>query len=251
MSWWGKGLGLAAGYLAGGFLGAALGAALGYSTDKGFKGYAGGLSGEQRRMSAALLEHLFALLGAVAKADGRVSQVEVAWAEKRLQRLRPSRAQRDRLIRAFDAGRRADFDLEARLAALRPLLIRDPALAKAVLQGLIDLARCDGHIHKSQSTLVWRCGMALGVPRAWLQSRMVDFTRSANTSPASDPYQVLGIDADADDGEVKLAYRRLMQRHHPDRLASDCSTETRQAAVRRSAEVRWAWEQLRLARGLR
>ncbi len=35
-------------------------------------------------------------------------------------------------------------------------------------------------------------------------------------TPASDPYQTLGVSADVTDAQLRAAYRRAVQRHHPD-----------------------------------
>ena len=33
----------------------------------------------------------------------------------------------------------------------------------------------------------------------------------------TDPYSILGVDKNADDAEIKAAYRKLAKEHHPDR----------------------------------
>ena len=42
--------------------------------------------------------------------------------------------------------------------------------------------------------------------------------RRQPAAPADDPYAVLGVAADASDAAIEQAYRRLISRHHPDRL---------------------------------
>lgn len=64
---------------------------------------------------------------------------------------------------------------------------------------------------------------------------------------ARDPYQVLGIRANASDEEIRVAYRRLVQLHHPDHNAG--SPES----ARRFEEVQEAYQRIRRLRqtGLR
>lgn len=50
------------------------------------------------------------------------------------------------------------------------------------------------------------------------------------------PYAILGLRPDAKPAEVEEAYRRLIRRHHPDRLGGD---------GRRAAEINRAYQQLR------
>jgi len=52
----------------------------------------------------------------------------------------------------------------------------------------------------------------------------------------------LGVTADADMEEIKRAYRQLASRYHPDKLPANASEDEREFAVRRSIEVRSAWE---------
>ncbi len=55
-----------------------------------------------------------------------------------------------------------------------------------------------------------------------------------------DPYKVLGVDDDASNDEMRVAYRRLTRIHHPDRHANASPTE-QAMHERRMAEVTGAW----------
>ncbi len=57
-----------------------------------------------------------------------------------------------------------------------------------------------------------------------------------------DPYVVLGVRADASDEEVRSAYRRLVQLHHPDHNHGSAESE------RRFEEVQEAYAQVRKLR---
>ena len=58
----------------------------------------------------------------------------------------------------------------------------------------------------------------------------------------SDPYATLGISANATDPEVRAAYRRLVQRHHPDHNGGS------REAARRFEEVQEAYAEVRRLR---
>jgi curved DNA-binding protein CbpA len=58
----------------------------------------------------------------------------------------------------------------------------------------------------------------------------------------ADPYVVLGVRADASDEEVRTAYRRLVQLHHPDHNHGSAESE------RRFEEVQEAYAQVRKLR---
>ena len=60
----------------------------------------------------------------------------------------------------------------------------------------------------------------------------------------ADPYEVLGVGRDAADAEVRAAYRRLVQRHHPDHNRGSAESARRfedvQEAYARIRELRMA-----------
>jgi len=56
-----------------------------------------------------------------------------------------------------------------------------------------------------------------------------------------DYYAILGVKRDADEGEIKKAYRRLAMKHHPDRVASG----EKEAAEEKFKEITEAYEVLR------
>jgi curved DNA-binding protein CbpA len=63
------------------------------------------------------------------------------------------------------------------------------------------------------------------------------------TSRSRDPYQTLGVKANASDAQLRAAYRRLVQLHHPDHNGG--SPE----AARRFEEVQDAYARIRALRG--
>ena len=85
MSWWGKILGGSFGYMLGGPLGALLGAALGHQFDRGINSgaieFGQFRQGDTERVQTAFFTTTFLVMGHLAKADGRVSESEIAAAQ--------------------------------------------------------------------------------------------------------------------------------------------------------------------------
>src|SRR5690625_1407274 len=105
-------------------IGAIIGAIIGYLVSHSFWGILlGGLVGSMlgssvRRMRPVrpvgdFVEPLFAVLGAVAKADGRVSQSEIIIAERLMARMNLSAEQRRVAIAGFNQGKQPGFDVDA------------------------------------------------------------------------------------------------------------------------------------------
>ena len=58
-------------------------------------------------------------------------------------------------------------------------------------------------------------------------------------APSPDPYRTLGVARSATDAEIRAAYRRLVQLHHPDHNAGSVDSARRFEAVQEAyAEVR-------------
>ena len=71
----------------------------------------------------------------------------------------------------------------------------------------------------------------------------------ASTPPQKDPYAVLGLEPSASAGEIKRAYRKLMSRHHPDKLG-DVPEELKRRAEDRAREINAAYEKIRTERNI-
>ena len=65
-------------------------------------------------------------------------------------------------------------------------------------------------------------------------------------------YKVLDVPESATDAEVKRAYRRLMNQHHPDKLvAKGMPEEMVKIANEKSQQIRRSYDRIKKARGMR
>lgn len=257
--------------MSGGFLGALLGLYLGHLLDRALPNLSGGsglLGGGARGDREQILVHCFELLGCVCKADGHVSQVEIQAAEKLLRRLKISGDRRQSMIRAFNRGKTAGFDIDASTAALRQLCRGRMLWMRLALEIVLTGALADGQVSPEEHQTLARIAAGLGFRPADFEMLLQMMTGamgggwqqagSQNGQPApprrdqlAEAYQTLGQSAQASDEQLRKAYRRLMSQHHPDKLAArDMPDELRAQAEERVRQIRSAWDSIKAARGL-
>lgn len=265
MSWWGKVLGGTFGFIMGGPLGAVLGASLGHSFDKGLNGLNEGASpGGQARTQLAFFTATFSVMGRLAKADGRVSKDEIAFAKAVMAQMMFSEEQKKLAIDLFNQGRQPDFDLDGVLQQFRRECHRRHTLMQMFLEIQLQAAYADGVLHADERTLLLHVFELLGFSQHEFDhlDAMVRAARGAGGGYAprgeergptlDEDYAVLDITKSAGDAEVKKAYRRLMSQHHPDKLVSKgLPEEMIKVATEKTQQIRKAYERIKQSRGMR
>lgn len=243
----GKVLGGVAGFALGGPIGALLGAAAGHNLDRASP-RAPTLPGRQPRL-ALLIDSGFALMGHIAKADGRVSEAEIAAAEAWMQRLRLDPAQRRRAVERFALGKQADFSVARCAAHVRAHAGADMRVLTTLLQMQVSVAQAQGHLsaptRQALAGVLTQLGLSAALLDAMLGQTQGGGRRGAGPARPriEEDYAVLGVPADTDPATIKRAYRRLMARHHPDRAGDD------PAATARAQAINDAYRRIREARG--
>lgn len=268
MPWIGKVGGGILGLIAGGPVGALIGSALGHQFDRGARLLAGFGSdaGHDRIVDAAhrqrlFFETTFHCLGALAKADGRVSEAEIEAARRVMAEMRLPPAAVHRAIECFTAGKRPGFPVRDRVMTLRRACGQEPELLRTFLEVQMDFLPGKDAISSRERALLLSVAEALGVGRvdlAHLES-VLRARRSFRGRPGlaprqslADAYRALGLKETATDAEVKRAYRRLMNQHHPDKQAARGLPESMlEASKERTHEIRAAYEQVRGHRGMK
>lgn len=275
MNWWGKLLGGAFGFALGGPLGALLGAVLGHQFDKGLKALKVQMGlGDVERVQAAFFTATFAVMGRLAKADGRVSAHEIGFAETVMGHMALGPDQRKAAIELFRRGKDEDFDLEAVLDQLRSVSHYRHNLLRMFLEIQLQAAYADGALDGAEREFLLHVFERLGFSAAEF-AHLDAMVRAARhfagagggggagagagwreAAPRRDllaeAYRVLDVAPEAADAEVKKAYRRLMNQHHPDKLvARGLPEEMMKLATENAQEIKAAYETVKQARGMR
>lgn len=262
MNWWGKIIGGTVGFMIGGPLGGLLGVALGHQADKGSLRSEGSPSGDPERVQTAFFTATFSVMGHIAKADGRVSEDEIVLARHVMQSMALTPLMETMAKRLFSVGKQADFPLDDVLDQLRKECHRRRTLLQMFVEIQFAAAYADGVLHREERRILLYICEQLGFSRQDFE-RLEGMVRaeqrfgrsrrrstSTTTFTLEDSYAILNISPDVSDSEVKKAYRRLMNQHHPDKLvAKGLPEEMMKLAAQKTHEIRTAYERIREARG--
>lgn len=258
---WGRLAGPLLGAVLGGLPGLGVGLVLGTAVDLGHRRYAA-RAGDWGRSAASAVERrqltlLFAAAGRVAKARGRVSESAIARATGLMDELGLEPAARRQAVRVFQRGKQRDFPLSQLARALRRAGGGRGDPSERLLRRLVTVALADGAPFPAQRRVLEDLAASLGLSTERLavllgQSRSAGSRAGPKPGPLQASYLELGVAPDADPQAVRQAYRRLLARHHPDRvLARGADEHALKAAQERTQAIRRAYEQIREARGFR
>ncbi|MGE8387248.1 MAG: TerB family tellurite resistance protein [Pseudomonas sp.] len=253
--WWPSTvIGLGAGFAVASIPGALLGALLGQAMDRRLR--VQGWDDMRERLSGrpALRDEelLFVLLGRLAKSDGRVAEQHIQQARQEMVRLDLAEAARMRAIAAFNRGKAGKDRLAGHLRRIR----LQPHAAEGTLRACWRMAWADGKAGQHERELLLDWGQKLGLSRRQVQAMSLEYEpRKMQAASTVMTYaaalRLLGVEPDTEGDRVKQAYRRLVSRHHPDKLAGSGASEMQvREATERTRELHQAYALIRKRRGL-
>ena len=264
---WGKLIGTLAGLATGRPWLAVLGLILGHQFDRGFaerfaRGERDATGDGRTRLPEHFLRALFQTMGHLAKADGRVSEDEIRAARALMHRLNLGPANIHQAIAWFEEGKAKTFPLLATVRRMNRDTVRQPDLRGMFVRLLIEVSLSKDTIDRRERSLLWTVCMELDIGRVELAQleAMLRAQRAFRHSPAGaadaarveDAYAVLGVDRSSTNEDIKKAYRRLMNKHHPDKIAaSDPDDAELAAAQKKTRDIRSAYETLKTRRLIR
>ena len=200
---------------------------------------------------AVFLETVFISMGKLAKADGQVSQDEIAHVEQFMQKLGMTAAHRQQAIALFKQGADTSFDIKPTYDRFMSVCGHTKNLKQMLLVYLIVMALADGKMHTAEEALLADIATRLGYDQAMFKHLMEMVLNQGhfaggqvNTAAAlGDAYKALGITKDSTDQEVKRAHRKLMSQYHPDKLIGQGMPEDMVAmATEQAKEIQLAYD---------
>ncbi len=271
----GKFIGGFVGFLSFGPVGAIAGVFLGHWFDRITDQHNPRVSREElAQIQHKFFETVFLCMGHLAKADGRISEDEVALTEQLMSRMGLTSEHRREAIRLFKQGAEPEFNLEASLSQFRSFAARSPNLTQMLLVYLINLALADGNLDEPEARVLRQVAEGLGFSRLAFEQllRMISAQNAFSGSYQSSggdraysqggsyqgrtranelelAYQALGVEQSASDADLKKAYRKLMSQYHPDKLIGQGLPEDMiKAATERAQEIQAAYDLVKKSR---
>jgi DnaJ like chaperone protein len=242
--------------------GAVLGALIGYMVDQGAR-TAMSSSASADSVRVEFFRATFEVMGHVAKADGRVTEAEIDAARRLMQEFQLGANDTAAAMNCFRAGKAANFDAAACIERLRAACGPRFDILRAFVELQLRAALAGNGISPPARGILLRVADRLGFSglefahmEAAVRARQARGGPSqpgaTRASTLAESYAELEVDAGISDAEVTKAYRRLMSRHHPDKLVANGLPESMaQMAKEKTQRIQEAYEAIRAARGMR
>ncbi|CAM2809233.1 co-chaperone DjlA [Vibrio rarus] len=284
MHFFGKILGAFCGFLFGGPVGALIGLFIGHRFDRaktinqarrgGFNNYQRGANPAQQ---AEFFQAAFSVMGHVSKAKGKVTQEDIQLATIMMQRMQLNESQRQVAQEAFRKGKSASFPLRDVLNRVKEVASRRRDLMQFFLELQISAAFADGSIHPNERDVLHIVAEVLGFSAEQLERRLKmqeaayrfqqggghggyggqysggGYQQQATSQDQlTAAYEILGVEASAEAKEIKRAYRKLMNEHHPDKLsAKGLPPEMLEVAKEKAQDIQNAYDVVKKERGFK
>jgi DnaJ like chaperone protein len=249
-------IGALLGALYNGLPGLVVGALVGYAAGYCLRRF---IVGSLQVAQSQLLDSTFSIMGALCKADNVVSRDEIKAVEQIFNMLKLQGESREQAKAAFNRGKQSGFDLDAAVDQFAQISRGRGPLVQLFLQLQCMAVAADGRIDPAEHAMLVRIAQRLGLTEADV-SQLEALLRAAMGGPSAtggppqkdrlaDAYAALGITADAKPAEIKRAYRKLISKNHPDKLAARGLPESmRPVAEERSRELNSAYDLIKSAR---
>lgn len=264
----GKIIGGVLGFSSAGIIGACVGVFVGNYFDKAFGGALGFDHGADReRLQRLFFETTFTVMGHMAKADGHISEEEIKQAEALMQRLGLSDEHRQQAIQFFKQGSQADFQLEPTITNFVSEGGRKQNLTLMLLEFLFSIAMADGELHPAERQILSQTASLLGISARQFdqllsmlsaqynfsqgnrQGGQQQYQQRPRVDEVAEAYKALGVASSDSDKDIKKAYRKLMSRHHPDKLAAQGMPEDMmKMATEKAQEIQVAYDIIKTSR---
>ncbi|MCZ4092127.1 MULTISPECIES: J domain-containing protein [Sinorhizobium] len=169
----------------------------------------------ETRRKVAFSVAMIALSAKMAKADGIVSENEVA-AFRDIFKFPADQARN--VARLYNLARQDVAGYEAyaeKMASLCSSCEKNCPILEDIIDGLFHIAKSDGAVHEKELTFLMRVAEIFKMDEEHFQRIM-----ARHVHLSGDPYEVLGVSPKDDFAKIRRRYRVLVSENHPDMLVA-------------------------------
>lgn len=198
-----------------------------------------------------------ALTAKVAKADGRVDELEAELIGNMftdIGTLFPDPDKTKRMLKEiFDREKLIPYNLDEVASSLYRVLQNDAHKRRRMMEFMVNLAYIDGTMSHSEEAMLHKIAAFLHLSADELGAMLEQFgslhRHSVKESSIDQAYALLGIAPDATDDAVKKAYRSKVREYHPDIIkAQGASDEYLKEATAKVQDINAAYEMIKKIR---
>ncbi len=253
MGWFGKLTFGSLGFFFGGPLGAVVGGALGHHlVDKQQRriaeqqaGGLGGRPGRAEQVQAAYFVSIFSILGKLAKADGVVTQEELAVVNTFIDGMNIDDGEKQFARQVFTEAKNSSYAIEDFARQFYEINQNQPQLLASFLDVLFRVAAADGQLHPAEEEALLRVKAVFSI-----NEQQYEEIRAVYFKDADKYYKVLNCTPQSSTDDIKKSYRELVRDFHPDTIvAKGLPEEFTEFATKRFREIQEAYEAIRQERG--
>lgn len=255
MGFWGKAIGAGMGFIVGGPIGAIIGGAIGHTFDaedqrhRYFEYDDNTWPEVDREFDRQYLFYvsLASLAAKMAKADGVVTSDEIKAFDHFLRvDLGLSVDERKNIATIFNEAKNSPEDATAIAMQFKQLIGYQTDVLEMMIQLLFRIALADGSMHPAEDAFIQQMASIFGLSQMHYQRIKALYIRENDRA-----YQILGVDRNASNEEIKKAYRSLVREYHPDKMQSKGVPEDfLKVAHEKMSEINQAYDQISKERGM-
>ena len=184
---------------------------------------------------------LIVLVAAVMKADGKILRSELNYVKQFLIANfgKDTAAEALKLLKDI-----LNQDIPIDEVAVQIKQNLDYSSRLQLIHFLYGVAQADGEVHKSELDIILEIGRNMGISTEDMNS-----IHAMSGNSVDSAYEVLEVEKSVSNEEVKKAYRRLAQMHHPDRV-SYLGEEIQKSAKEKFQKINEAYERIKKERGM-
>jgi DnaJ like chaperone protein len=249
MAKYGKWVGLGLGWALGGPIGGLLGLAFGSMFDgmqsgtfeyKGQQAY--GPPGVTQTRPGDFAASLIVLAAAVMKADGKVLKAELDYVKEFFSRQFGTKLAVENMLVLRELLKQ---EINVREVSQQIRTYMDHSSRLQLIHFLFGISSADGHVHTQEVEMIRKISDYLGIRTTDFESIKAMFYKDVYGA-----YKILETTPDANEEELKKAYRKMATKYHPDKV-SHLGDEFQKAANEKFQQVNAAWEQIKKERGIK